>query len=473
MNAHTRTNTVGPAEPDMEKVVIGAAMNSDGFYWKTCTKLRPKYFSAPLHAAIWGAIDDLAQDGRGFTALMIQNRLGMEIDGTQVRPFLATCQAMAEKEDIVDDYVEKVAEVYERRRLLELSEKVRKASIDPSSDTMAIIGDSLDELTEIAGVSANGEASFGELYRDVIDGASLAREGQVKDGIKTGIHALDDYLGMIGRDHLVEIGAQSNIGKTILAMQIAEYVSGYKAPDDPGVPVLFFPLDESAREIVARRVSAWSGIGADDMDRGHIDDFAYEMLRGGLDRAQAHKLRFSWGGGRRMTLKDIRARALSFKRVHGCGLVIIDHFKSIAPPTSRMMPIEAASLHAYGLKALKDELGCPVIFLNQITREAIKRDDQRPRRNDLWGGGDVTETPNTILLLHRPDQMPGWKEMRRNETRDDHDKRMNHEAGLAELIIDKARRRPRGSVDLTFHGGRAEFIDRTEEHGQQAMLGEW
>jgi replicative DNA helicase len=272
-------------------------------------------------------------------------------------------------------------------------------------------------------------------------------------GLGSGYGDLDEMTRGFQPGELIIIAARPSMGKTSLAMNIAEQVArGGVAP--PGrkkqdVPIAVFSLEMSRDSIVQRLLSARSGVSG-------------QALRGGqrLSRDQFRTLMIAAEELKTdpiyiddmpsLTVLTLRARARRLVQRYGVKMIVIDYLQLMTAPgaarESRQVEVSAISR---GIKALARELKVPIICLSQLNRASETREGNRPRMSDLRESGSIEQDADVIMLLHREDyyhvQDEQWK-------MDNPDK-----IGVAELIVAKQRNGPTGVVKMVWDSNTTRF----------------
>jgi len=95
------------------------------------------------------------------------------------------------------------------------------------------------------------------------------------------------------------------------------------------------------------------------------------------------------------------------------------------------------------VKACARELEVPIIALSQLSREVEKRPDAIPRLSDLRETGEIEQTSDLVMFIHRPDYYEHSKDP----------------TSLTKLYIEKNRNGPTGVIDLTFLKNISKFHD--------------
>jgi len=266
-------------------------------------------------------------------------------------------------------------------------------------------------------------------------------EGQSITGLSSGYFALDELTSGLQPGEMIIVAARPSMGKTALALNLAEQIAMGGGPGGGRSPVAFFSLEMSRQTVAQRVLCAHSGVDSHKLRRNQLSEDDYERLMRSSGQLSEAPIFIDDTPG--MTIMQLRARARRLAAQHGVRCVIVDYLQLLTAPgsgrESRQVEVSAISR---GIKALARELNVPVVCLSQLNRGAEQREGHRPRMSDLRESGSIEQDADVVCLLHREEyyhlQNPEWIE-------ENPDKK-----GLAELIIAKQRNGPTGTVEMTW-----------------------
>jgi replicative DNA helicase len=249
---------------------------------------------------------------------------------------------------------------------------------------------------------------------------------------------------------MIVIAARPSMGKTALAMNIAEHVAM-----DVGKPVAVFSLEMSSQQLVQRLLCSRAKVDLQKVRNGFLSERDFPNLTTAAARLAAAKMFIDDTPG--LTITELRAKARRMKSQHDIQLIIVDYLQLLRSTTRRAQDnrqLEISEISG-GIKALAKELNLPIIVIAQLNRQPDTRAQQggRPRLSDLRESGSIEQDADLVGLLVRPEYY---------ETDED---AKQEKAGEAELIIAKQRNGPTGDVPLTFLKEFTRFENRAREHG--------
>jgi replicative DNA helicase len=261
----------------------------------------------------------------------------------------------------------------------------------------------------------------------------FGRNGQL-GGIATGFPDLDKMTDGLHGGEMIVIAARPSMGKTSLAMNIAEHVAV-----ELKLPVGVFSLEMSAASLILRMMCSLARVNLRSIRDGFMSEADFPKLTNAAGRLSGSKLFIDDTAG--LSILQLRARARRMAQQHGIKLFVIDYLQllnSTAARAKENRQQEIADISS-GIKALAKELNVPVIVLAQLNREIEKDKNRKPRMSDLRESGSIEQDADLVALLHKQDA-------------DDEEAAAPVESdGLpVNLVIAKQRNGPTGDVHLTF-----------------------
>jgi len=282
-------------------------------------------------------------------------------------------------------------------------------------------------------------------YKDVlpqtIDRLDLLHQspGEIR-GVPTGFTLLDRKTTGLQAGDLVVIAGRPSMGKTTLAVNIAENAAIAK-----GVPSAIFSMEMSAEQLTLRLISSLGRVNQTHLRTGHFSEEDWSRIQGAMAQLSGAPLYVDETPA--LTPTEVRARARRLKRERGLGLLVVDYLQLMQVPGTKENRATEISEISRSLKALAKELQVPVVALSQLNRAVEQRTDKRPVMSDLRESGAIEQDSDLILLIYREEVYDA------NTAR----------KGIADIIIAKQRNGPIGEVQLTFRGEFTRFENYVAE----------
>ncbi len=255
-------------------------------------------------------------------------------------------------------------------------------------------------------------------------------------GVATGFTDLDRMTSGLHPGEMVVIAARPSMGKTSLAMNIAEHVA-----IDQKLPVGVFSLEMTSESLVLRMLCSRSRVNLRNIRDGFLAERDFPKLTGAAGKLAAAPLFIDDSPG--LSILQMRAKARRMAQQHGIKLFVIDYLQLLHSTARRAenRQQEIADISS-GIKSLAKELKVPVIVLSQLNREVEKDKKRKPQMSDLRESGSIEQDADVIALLYKPTS--GDDEDGGAPTGEDND------AVPVNLLIAKQRNGPTGDVNLTF-----------------------
>jgi len=258
-----------------------------------------------------------------------------------------------------------------------------------------------------------------------------ARQGALT-GLGTGFTDLDKMTTGLHAGEMIVIAARPSVGKTSLAMNIAEHVAL-----DEKLPVGVFSLEMTAESLVLRMLCSRARVNMRSVREGFLAERDFPKLTGAAGKIAGAPLFIDDSSG--LSILQLRAKARRMHQQYGIKLFVVDYLQLLHSTAKRAdnRQQEIADISS-GIKSLAKELKVPVIVLSQLNREVEREKGRPPRMSDLRESGAIEQDADLVGLLYRP-------------SKEDDDSAERVEAEPINLLIAKQRNGPAGEdVHLTF-----------------------
>jgi len=419
------------ASIDSEQAVLGAIMQTGGKSLMDVQDIigREDFLRAD-HKIIWDAMVALDELDSPSDFVTLTERLENHhlLEDAGGREYIASLYTETAGTANTRAYAKIVKERSIRRDLVQASNNFRSLAEDtrPVEEVLSEAQASVMEIGHDA--SQQGPVEIKKLMPAWLDNLdTMFHMEQSIPGISTGFRDLDKKINGLQRQNLVIIAGRPSMGKTAMAMNIANAVAEHK-------PVLVFSMEMSSAEIITRSVSQHAKVPLDRLMAGNLDDEQWAKISSGMPRVEFSHLVLDESPA--MLMQQIRARARRVKQQKPeLALIIIDYVQLMSGD-GKIHRAQQISDITRGLKALAKELDIPVVALSQLNRDVDKRDDKHPRLSDLRESGSIEQDADVILFIYR--------DVVYNE-------KTKHKK-VAEIVIGKQRNGPIGTVLMYYFG---------------------
>ncbi len=328
----------------------------------------------------------------------------------------------------VTDYARVVYNKYSLRELIRVTNEIRDNCYESDDEVSEILSIAEKKIVDIV------QNQLSDAYVPIKTYVSEAlnqineaskREGKIS-GLATGFTDLDNMTSGFLPGNLVILAARPAMGKTALALSIAENISVRNKK-----PVLVFSLEMSGAELVKRILSMESGVDSKKYKSGELDEGEMECLLDSAGNVASSGLIVRDDVFR---LGEIRSLSRRLKAERNIEMIVVDYLQLVNVENAKNLSREQQiSEISRSLKLLAKELKIPVMALSQLSREVEKRSDKRPELSDLRESGAIEQDADLVMFIYRDEVYnPGGEDNK----------------GVAEILIKKQRSGSTGTVKL-------------------------
>lgn len=392
------------------------------------------------HQIIYAALGDMFNDRTVIDLISLQQRLkdGKLLDQVGGIAYLSQLQDAVPSAANISYYLGHMREKFILRKMVATCTRAVGMIYDHEGDVEALMGEIERDVLSVAETRAGSSTPT---IKTLVQGAiqtieQIFNQKGVPTGIQTGFADLDRMTDGLHGSEMIVIAARPSMGKTSLAMNIAEHVAV-----DNNIPVGVFSLEMSDDALTLRMLCSIARVNLRTIREGFMADTDFPKLTSAAGRLNKAPLYIDSSSD--LSILQLRARARRMHQMYGIKLFVIDYLQLLHSTgkrhdESRQQEISDISS---GIKALAKELKVPVIVLSQLNREIEKDKSRRPRLSDLRESGAIEQDADLVGLLYKPGMT--------NAEQDEYE--VSEADGLPiSLLIAKQRNGPTGDVNLTF-----------------------
>ncbi len=429
---------VPPHSIEAEQSVLGGLLLDNSAWDRAADLLRDGDFYRYEHRLIYAAVGALVAATKPADVITVFEQLQM-LGKAESCGGIAYLNALAQSVPSAANirrYAEIVRERAVLRKLIEASDDIATKAFNPQGRTVTQILDEAEgrifAIGEEGSRSQQGFQGIDKLVVQLIDRVTELHENGAEEvtGVRTGFYDFDRMTAGMQPGDLIILAARPSMGKTALALNIAEHVAVQE-----GLPVAVFSMEMGASQLALRMVGSLGRIDQQHLRTGALRDDEWTRLTEAVDKLGKASLFIDESPG--LNPAEVRARSRRQSRQCGkLGLIVVDYLQLMSGTGGGGDENRATELGeiSRGLKALAKELQCPVIALSQLNRSVETRNDKRPMMSDLRESGALEQDADVIMFIYR----------------DDYYNKESKEPGVTEVIIAKQRNGPVGTVKLTF-----------------------
>ena len=424
-----------PHSIEAESSVLGGLLLNNASFDKVADLLTDADFYRYEHRLIYAAICTCINSTRPADVVTVYELLksdGKESESGGIVYLNDLAQYVPSAANI-RRYAEIVRERSVLRSLIKAGDEISSAGFSAEGKSVAALVDEAQcKVFALGDLNHDREMvhDISSIVVDVIDMIEARSENKGKIyGLETGFIDIDRMTSGLQPSDLIILAARPAMGKTSLAMNIADHVATKSM-----LPVAVFSMEMSASQLGMRLVSSSSRIDQSNMRSGQLTDSEWPRLTEGIERMRGAPLSIDETPA--LTISRLRTSARKIARHHGgkLALIVIDYIQLMTTTGKDDNRANALGEISRGLKSLAKEMDCPIIALSQLNRSVESRTDKRPLMSDLRESGSLEQDADIVAFIYR----------------DDYYNPDSKEPGVAELIIAKHRNGPTGIVKLAW-----------------------
>jgi replicative DNA helicase len=425
-----------PSDVDAEMCVLGSLLIVPEMCDEVALIVRPDDFYSHANERIYRQMLALHEEGKRLDPVLLRDRLRQagEYDDVGGDAYLADLARAVPTAANAENYARVVQEKATLRGVIRASTEILKEAYDSALAAREMLNRAEEKIFAIHDARWSGDVvDMHELMQEAFLRIDARLQGE-HAGLETGFSDLDGMTGGLHCGELVILAARPSMGKTALALNIADYVAVERQ-----VCTLVVSLEMSRLELAQRMLCSRGEIKGTKFRSGMLTtDDKKELMEASAALSQA-PLFVDDTPSRNLT--EIAATARRLKRKHNLGLIVIDYLQLIEPDNLRDPRQEQVARMARRLKTMARELKIPVLCLAQLNRQTEQqRGEHRPRLSHLRESGAIEQDADVVMFVHREEYYLSPEERQSEEKQ--------HVKGQAEIIVAKQRNGPVGEVTL-------------------------
>jgi replicative DNA helicase len=429
-----------PHDEFAERAILGAMLIDNKYVSEVFSQITSGDFYRDAHKNIAVTISYLADNGSPADIVTVAGHLKKKKELKFVGGYEyinSLIDGIPENVNI-SEYIKIVKDRAALRRIILTSMGVIRKGVEEKAETESILNELQEDIIKIS------ESRLKEGFhscKDLVPRAmnlieSIQKHGD-SGGLKTEFLDLDAMTGGFQKSDLIVIAARPSMGKTALALNIADNIAR------SGRRVGFFSIEMARYQIIMRLLSVKTEIGLNALRSGkpHLSSKEWSKLE--LASDELEKAEFHIDDSASLSIVEMKTRARRLKNERGLDIVFVDYLQLIKVSSDAVRRNDSraqeVAVVTASLKEIAKELEIPVVALAQLNRapehRGIKKEGgPKYQLSDLKESGAIEQDADVVMFLHRDDQI---------------DKETDRK-GVADLIVAKQRNGPTGRIELAF-----------------------
>jgi replicative DNA helicase len=428
-----------PQNIEAEQAVLGSLLIDKRAIERIASFLRAEDFYLPVNSEIFRGMLALYEQDRPTDVLTVADHLQAHerLDDMGGFAYLTSLTTVVPTSLNVDYYARIVERLAVWRRLVDAGTRIAQVGYNERLEADEALEQAERLLFEVSRLRVSRDfVPLSRILADVYEKIDHihSHESEIT-GVTSGYIDLNRMTGGLQRSDLIILAARPSMGKTALALNIAQAV-GVKSK----LPVGIFSVEMSAEQIAQRLISIEGQIEAQRIRTGRMSDSDWDRLVQTVGVLSESPIFVDDTPS--LSIVEMRSKARRLHSEQGLGLIIVDYLQLMqgASTDSRVQEISAISR---GLKAVARELDVPVLALSQLSRAPEQRPNHEPMLSDLRESGSIEQDADVVLFIYRD-------VVYNRETERPH---------VADVIVAKHRNGPTGKVHLFFQDALMRFLD--------------
>lgn len=439
MAAQPNQIRVPPHSQEAEESVLGAMLLDKDAVIAVAEFLSPEDFYDERLKEVYQACLDLYEQRIPIDVLTIAERLKKRKTFKNIgsSSYLADLANKVPTAAHVEHYGRIVKDTAVKRSLMSAASRLMDSAFDEGVSASELMDSAESQVFSLS--QKNTAQSFTAVKTALAESFDrldeLHKQGEGMRGVPTGFPDLDDALAGMQKSNLLILAARPGVGKTSLAMNIAQYIAvNLKRP------VGFFSLEMSKEELVDRLLVAQADIDAWKLKTGKLNENDFTKLSNAMGELAEAPLFIDDTPA--LSVLEMRTKARRLQVENGLDFLVVDYLQ-LARSRNLENRVQEVSEISQGMKNLARELKIPVMVLSQLSRAVETRGGKKPQLSDLRESGSIEQDADVVMFLWREDDENNEKMM---------------------LDIAKHRNGPLRSIPLHFRGDRIRFFSRDTKH---------
>ncbi len=392
-----------PHSNDAEQGVLGCILLSPNECMGEClTKLKSgsEVFYDLRHQTIFDAMADMFDKREAIDIITLQQRLkdSQLLDQVGGVSYITSLQDIVPSSANLDYYLNIVQDKFLLRKMIRVCTDVVARVYECEGEVDSLMDEVERDVLRISEFRVQSQISgIKDLVYRAINTIEDYHQRQGKlTGLPTGFIDLDKLTTGMHPGEMIVIAARPSVGKTSLAMNIAEHVA-----IDNNIPVGVFSLEMTADSLVLRMLCSRSRVNLRNVRDGFLAERDFPKLTLNAGKLAGAPIFIDDSSG--LSILQLRAKARRMFQQYGIKLFVIDYLQLLHSASKRVenRQQEIADISG-GIKALAKELNVPVIVLSQLNREVEKEKGRAPRLSDLRESGSIEQDADLVGLLYKP-----------------------------------------------------------------------
>ena len=438
----TALSHLPPHDLEAEQSVLGAMLVNPNAITAVAESLSADDFYRDTHRLIYRAVLTLYDKGEEVDVVTLSAQLEREgvLERAGGREFVHTLAEFVPAAANAAHYAGIVREQSVLRALIRVGSEIAELGYQHPGNTHELLDRCEQKVFAIQ--QQRRVAEFQHIKEILVrnfENIDIRERAGGVSGVASGFEGIDKLTGGFQKANLIVLAARPSVGKTSLALNIAQTVAV-----DGKAPVAIFSLEMSAQELGERMMCSSARVSSHKVRTGSLSGDDYAKLVQAAGELEKAEIFIDDTAG--LNMFELRAKARRLQAKHTLSLVIVDYLQLMSGDSRAENRQQEVSNISRSLKQLARELDVPVIAVSQLNRNPEARADREPLLADLRESGAIEQDADMVMFLYEDPSDPASK-------------------GVVKLKIAKHRNGPTGLVRLGFVRDYTKFRTLSQAEG--------
>lgn len=395
---------IPPHSEEAERGVLGSILLDPANAIDKCLakRLGSDSFYDRRHQALFEQMVEMSQANKAMDAITIAEWLKAHnaLEKVGGYDYLVQLQDSTLVPAHVEFYCDIVQEKSLYRRLIDHSNNVIDSAYKGEEEASLLVSNAEASLFELGNHGGAKIPDWNDSLKEVF--SEIQKDpNDIDHGVTTGYKGLNERLRGLAKTDMIVLAARPAMGKTSLAMNIAENAAlGKLAKGGKGVPVGIFSLEMSREQLVRRMLFSNARVSMQAVQKNLTGENNMRLTEA-MDRLMKANIYIDDTPG--LEAVELRSRARRMKSRYDVELIVIDYLQLMNYSKFSKDGRQRETMAISGaIKAMAKELEVPVMVLSQLSRATEGRGDNVPKLSDLRDSGAIEQDADVVLLLYRP-----------------------------------------------------------------------
>jgi replicative DNA helicase len=439
-----------PVNVDAERLVLGSILLNSEAYISIAGILDSEDFSLEKHRRIFLRMGEIHDRNQRIDRITLADELmrSGQLESVDGFGYICSLDEGLPAAFNLEAYARIVKEKAILRRIIYTSQSLIDRAMSGAESPDELLGAAEESLLKLGDYNARQSLVNPRTILENYDGGlnSFLDPSKRIKGHSTGFLKFDEMTGGFHGGELIILAARPSMGKTALALNIAQHMATNPKNQQP---VAVFSLEMSKESLLTRMLCASARVDQQKFRAGFLSHEERRRLAQSMSELVDAPLFIDDTSA--VNLMDVHSKLRRLQAEQGLGLVVVDYLQLMSGRGRAENRNQEVSALSRGLKLLAKDLNVPMLVLSQLSRAPETRPgDHVPQLSDLRESGSIEQDADLVAFIYREEvYKPDREDLR----------------GVAQLIIAKQRNGPIGRVKMVFLREFTKFENATSDIG--------